>query len=106
MRAGRLRHRVTIQEPTEGSADSYGETEASWADVATVPAEVQTLSGREAYQANQVHPEATVQVTMRYRSDVLTLWRLSHDSRTLSIDSLLPDVRKRELVCLCHEELS
>lgn len=106
MRAGRLRHRVTIQKPTEGDADSYGDTVASWSDVATaVPAEVTTLSGREAYQANQVHPEATVQVKMRYRSDVTTAMRLVHDGRTLSIDGLLPDARKRELACLCHEDL-
>ena len=106
MRAGRLRHRVTSQQPTEGAADSYGATADSWSDVvANVPAEVLTLSATEAFTAQQVEAEATVQVTLRYRSDLTSAMRFVSDGRTLPIISVIPDVRHRELVCLCREDL-
>ena len=107
MRTGELRHRVTLQEPTEGTADSYGATTASWSDVATnVRAEVRTLSAGEAMRAAQVYPEATVQVTLRTKRSLDSSWRIVHGTRTLAIDAVLPPVRSFEdQVCMCHEEL-
>ena len=50
MRAGTLRKRVTIQQPSEGSADPLNEKPMTWGDVATVWASVLPQSGREFYR--------------------------------------------------------
>ena len=103
MRAGRLRHRVTIQQPTEGAPNSYGETANTWSTLATVWALVQTMSGREGYYAAQVQPDASVQITMRYREDVTTDMRVSYDSRYFNILSVIPDPKNTQLVLACAE---
>ena len=106
MRAGTLRHRVTIQSATASTGSAYGERADSWSDVATVHASVVTLSGAEAERASQVHPTASVQVDMRYRSDVTTAHRLQHGSRYLYPVAVIPDERESERVTLmCREEV-
>lgn len=55
MQAGKLRHRVTIQEPVIVQNPETGAVNKTWRDVATVWAEVSPLSAREfiAAQASQ-----------------------------------------------------
>lgn len=105
MRAGRLKHRVTIQARSLDTANTYGERTETWSDVATVSAEVRMLSGSEAYRVKQVQPEATVIVMMRYRDDVTSIQQIVFGSRTLHPLSVTPDVRNTTLTLLCREEL-
>lgn len=55
MQAGKLRHRVTIQEPVMVQNPETGAVNKTWQDIATVWAEVSPLSAREfiAAQASQ-----------------------------------------------------
>ena len=105
MRAGQLRHRVTIQKPTEGTPNDYGETLDTWSDVATVHASVIMQAAREAFEAAQVQPEGTVEVIVRYRSDLTSEKRFKFGDRLLYIDSVVADERRRQQTCLCHEDL-
>ncbi len=96
MRAGRLRHRVTIQK-NEASRGKFGEVLNNWVDLTTVWAEVQAISGRELVASGAVFSEATVRIWLRYRqrtalpftertrrAQLLALWRSSPMRNTLA----------------------
>lgn len=103
MRAGRLRHRVTIETPG-GSASAFGEVAQSWSTVATVWAAVEPTSSRERVENEQTKAFTTHRIHMRYRSDVTTAERVVFNSRTLNITSVVnPDERDATLELLCTE---
>lgn len=104
MRAGTLRHRVTIQTLARTADDGGGYTEA-WSNVATVWARVEPLSGGERWEAQQITANLSHRVAMRYRNDVTANNRLLFGARRLRIDAVI-DVgeRREQLEILCEEE--
>lgn len=103
MRAGRLRHRVTIQSVTTNT-DSYGQPIESWSTFAEVWAAVEPLTGREYFQAQQLQAEVTYRVRIRYLTGVLPTMRVLHDSRTFEVQAVINlDERNRELHLMCRE---
>ena len=104
MRAGRLRHRVTIQRGTPGR-DGFGTEVLAWSTVATVWAEVRSNSGHEQVQPNeQIFSNLTHQVTLRYRTGLSAKMRLLWNSRFLEIQSVRePDNRLRMMQLDCME---
>jgi transposase len=64
--AGTLARRIKIQRPSTVK-DSLGAPSRTWIDVATVWADIQPLSGREAVIASRISAELTHQITVRYR---------------------------------------
>lgn len=79
MRAGKLRHYVTIEKPREhDQRNELGELVAPWSAVADVWASVEPLSARESFQAGQAMSTATHRITIRYRSDVSTANRIKY----------------------------
>jgi len=104
--AGLMTDRVTLQEPM-GFRNAFAEEEERWEDRATVWAAVDDLSGREFYQAQQVRPDVTVRVRLRYNAATARLdtrWRLKvSDGRILNIASVIrPGVQKVYLELLCQ----
>lgn len=98
MRAGALRHTITIQTRTV-TRDSYGGETETWADSATVPASVESLSGREYWAARQTMASEIVRFRIRWRQGVTADCRIVWDGRTWDIESVQdPDGRRRELV--------
>lgn len=105
MRAGKLKRRVTIQRPTEGSADALSEKAVSWVNVITVSAEVLPQTGREFYRAQQVVAELTHVISIRYRRGVDETLRLKLGSRILKIVAAVNvDEAGRELLLHCVED--
>lgn len=103
MRAGRLRHRVTIQEPTR-TRNERGAEVLSWSDVATVWAEVRTPYGRERTVNEQTVAVLTHVVTMRFRRDLTPGYRLRWENRVFALLATPdPDNRKVMIVCQCQE---
>ncbi len=104
MRAGVLRHRITIQEDT-GTINKVGQRTASWTTLATEWAQVEGLSGVERFAAQQVVAQLNYKITIRHRSDVNETHRiLLSNGEILDIQSVLdPDGRRRELQILCIE---
>ena len=106
MQAGRLRHRINIESQALQTADDYGQQAVAWSAIASgVAAEVSTLGGLEAWRAKQTQPEATVSVLIRYNSDVTSAVRFVFESRYLYPVSIVPDIKRREMVCMCKEQL-
>ena len=99
MQAGKLRERVTILAPPgpEQSQDSFGTPADVYDAVATRWAEVKELSGRELWYAEQVQSSVTHEVTFRWFQGLTEKHRLDFQGRTLEIDSITRDSRKREM---------
>lgn len=104
MRAGWLRHRVTIQEQAP-EQDAYGERRSTWIDSATVWASVEPLRGREYLEARQEQAEISHRVAMRFRPGLSPAMRLKLDSgRVLVIESVVNPLERRErLELMCRE---
>lgn len=94
-----------IQTSTEGTADTYGETEKVWADLVEVWSHKQWTGGRETYRIASAHPEADVVFTIRYRSDITAKMRIKDGSDYYYIHVVLPDDREtRTLQLPCTVE--
>lgn len=106
--AGQLNHRVRIQQPTTVK-DALGAPTQVWADVATVWADIQPLSGREARIADRVAAEVTHQITVRYRSDlddpqVVARMRVLFRDRIFSVHAALNDDEANVAIILLASE--
>lgn len=104
MRAGTLRHRITIQSATE-AADAAGQLIRTWsAWLEHEPAEVLETAGAETVRGLQVSANATHLVRIRYRADVTETKRIVWGTRTLGIVNVRDvDGRRRELWISCEE---
>lgn len=103
MRAGALRHSITIQR-RPFTLDGLGQDiEADWAVVSgRVPCDVKELSGRELEVARQQVAEAVVQITCRI-TNLLTTDRIMYGERILQPESIVTDARRTSQVILCTE---
>ena len=103
MRAGKLRHRIVIEEKSVTRTDSGAET-VSWTEYDTLWASVEPLSGREMEMAKQIHDEISVRVWIRHRSGVVPEMRISWDSRTFDIVSVINTAgRDIKMQLMCRE---
>lgn len=84
IKAGDLRHPITLQRPRTGTNDK-GKRVTEWDDVAIVYAAKSDVSGREFYQALAFHAEDTVTFTMRWRDDIDPTWRVKHGAAVYNI---------------------
>jgi SPP1 family predicted phage head-tail adaptor len=103
MFAGKLRHRVRLQDEVE-TPDGAGGLTSVWTDIATFWAEVLTTAGRELTQARQSTPTLSHMVRCRYRRDITADMRLVYNEGVLRIAAPPqdPDGRQRELIILCE----
>lgn len=108
MRAGKLRHKVTIQNFIT-SRNDHGDEIEEWQDGATVWAEVKGVSGRELIYSGAETSEATIRVWMRHRSDVAASSRLlclvgPYRGNVLDIvGPPIPDAKGTRLEILCKQ---
>ena len=105
MRIGRMRSRVTIQTPSDGSSrDAGGGIVNSWSELDVVWAHIRPLSGREVEMADAQEGVVTHQITIRNRTDVTTAHRILLGSRTFNIKSVWnPDQRSRQTTIRAEE---
>ncbi|OPX87736.1 MAG: Phage head-tail joining protein [Pelotomaculum sp. PtaB.Bin104] len=103
MRAGELRHRITIQEPVE-TLDSLKTPVLSWQDVATVWAAVEPLRGREYLEVKNTNTELSARIRIRYRRGINPSMRVKYGSRIFNIESVIDfEERHREIHLMCSE---
>lgn len=105
MRAGQLRHQITLQQAVE-SQDAYGAVTVVWSDVATVRAAYEPQSGKEAYAEAQQQAEAVVRFRIRYRAGIVPKMRILFDGRVFDIQSVI-DVygRRKQLQLMAIEHV-
>lgn len=108
MRAGRLRHRITIQQPGT-TQDSYGEENAAgtWTTFATRWAAVEPLQGREYFAAQQHLARVTTRFILRKINGVTPKMRILFDGRIYDIDAVMDfDERGIEVQLMAVERVS
>ena len=89
--AGRLRHRVTIEELVD-TEDEMGGVKSTWTPVARdVPAEVVPISAREFLAGNQVNSNVVARVVIRKPSRIDASMRLRHRGEIYNIEGVLAD---------------
>ena len=111
MRAGKMKHRVTIQENVSRQSPTTGAVIKEWRDVATVWAEVTSISGRELIAAQAELSEVTVRVWIRYRKGLTTKHRLAYTEPGMAqavynITAVLPDSDRTRVELLCSGGLN
>lgn len=105
MNAGKLRHRVTIQDP-QSARDTFGAEIVNYVDVATVWAAVDPLQGREFFDAQADNAEVTTRIRIRYRSGIKPTMRVVWGDHEYDIRSVIEiESRRRELHLMCRELL-
>ena len=114
MRAGRLRHRLNLQQQVE-TRDSYGGAIITWSTTKQVWGAVEALSGSENFTADQVNYQLQVRIIIRYGSEwsnINNKWRVQdvNSSRKYDIHSVIqPEHRSRpntviEMICTESEK--
>lgn len=88
MRAGKLRHRITLQSQF-AIRDSFGGETVTWNDESTVWASVDPLSGREYFDSARVNAELSHRVRIRFFSTLTPGWRVLFGSRVLDVKSVI-----------------
>lgn len=88
MQAGKLRHRIDIEEkttPRDLVTGEYGEAQwiSRWEKC---PARVEPLSARELVAAQAAHSEATARIVIRYRAGVLPTMRAIYRGEVYSFE--------------------
>lgn len=89
MRAGRLRHRVELQDYTWVQNQNTGAITYLWVMVDTIWASIEPLQGREFIAAQAIQSETTVRIRMRYRAGMKTSMRIVHDMVLYNIVSII-----------------
>ena len=107
MKAGDLRHLVTIQTPPDvgdASQDNYGQEKPDWSRFAKVWAAVEPLSGREFWNAQQIQAQQVTRIRIRYLAGVTERMRILWGARKFNIQSIINlDERNIELQLMCVE---
>jgi len=83
-RTGELNQRISLQYKTRVSDGASGFTD-TWNTAATVWAKISTLRSDEAIQAMATTGTAIHNITIRYRTDVRSNWRIKYGSRFFAI---------------------
>ncbi|MFT7337628.1 MAG: SPP1 family predicted phage head-tail adaptor [Marinobacter maritimus] len=91
MRAGKLRHRVTIQQPGQTQDPVTGEMLNGWTDYAKAWASVEPLSVKEFIASEAGQSEVTARITIRHREGITPKMRVLHRGKIYNIKGVLAD---------------
>ena len=109
MKAGKLRHRVTIEAPVNSANATGGRGATSWVSIpgGTVWADVRSMSAREIYQNGVMSMTASHMVTIRYLVGVHAGCRVSWGARAFLVNSVKTDdeMQRVNLDLTCEEML-
>lgn len=87
MRAGKLKHSITVERYTLTRND-FGEMIEEWSDLFSTRAEIKPLTGKEYFASNMQVSEMTHKITFRYSQQVKTSDRVLFDGRYFDITSV------------------
>ncbi|MCW8918914.1 MAG: phage head closure protein [Gammaproteobacteria bacterium] len=102
MRIGRLRHRITITLRSDVPNAFHGIDQVDSEPVSTW-ALVESVSGLNLRNGQQIAEGVTHKVTVRYRSDLSGDREITWDSVRLRIRSLIQDPRRRYTIAECEQ---
>jgi SPP1 family predicted phage head-tail adaptor len=103
MRAGSLRHLVSIESYTE-TRDSFGGVSNTWAEFSKAYANIVPLSGKEKYVSAEKYATSTHQITIRYLDGVDPKMRVVYGTRMFEIVSVINTGERDKMMQLIVEE--
>lgn len=89
--AGRLRHRIELQELTDTQDQNTGEMVSTWETVGRLWAAIEPVSVRDLMAANSEQSKITARITIRYREEIDYKNRIKHKNTIYNIEGVLPD---------------
>ena len=84
---GKLKHRITIEQPSR-TADTYGGYTETWTTLVTVWAKIEPTKGLDRFFAHKVEHITTHKITIRERDDITSKMRISFDQRYFYIKGI------------------
>lgn len=103
MRAGKLRHRITIKEPGI-TYNECNEEVPGYLPFATVWASVEPLKGREYLEAKKDSVEISYLIRIRYIAGLREDMIVAYQDKELDIESILNiDEKNKEIHLMCKE---
>ncbi|WP_151802640.1 phage head closure protein [Acinetobacter guillouiae] len=87
MRSNELRHRVQIQQKTDGRDENNYPIPEQWVDYKTLWAKITPLSARDLIAAQAAQSETVARLKINYRTDIETTMRVIHKGRIYAITS-------------------
>lgn len=104
MQAGKLRHRIIIQDKGTPTRDTFGQEVISWETHATLWAQVSPITGRETVEGSAQLADITHQIRIRSFAGVAPSMRVLWGSRIFDIQQVRDlDERGVESVLLAQE---
>lgn len=92
MDAGRLRHRITIQDYRYISQNQQtGEEVRQWTDFHSCWAAVEPVSAREFVASQEKHSKVSARIMIRHASGINSAMRILHNGRVYNIEGMLTD---------------
>jgi SPP1 family predicted phage head-tail adaptor len=106
--AGKLRHRIRIEQPAQAQDSATGAITETWATFAdNIPAAIEDLSGRDYIQSAAMQSEVTTRITIRYMDGVKPNMRVVAEDATYQIRAAMKDKESRReyITLMCDEVL-
>jgi len=112
IRANIMRHRLKLETLSTASQDTFGEDDAGYTLLGTRDAAIEPLKGNERFVAQQLDPNLSHKITMRWDSTVATLTpkgrlvMMSSTSRVFDVQSIINvDERDHTLEIMAMERV-
>ena len=107
MQSGDLRNRVAIQKKAV-TRDGFGQEAVVWADLITVWAAIEPMTGREFLDQKQERADVQVRIRIRHRDNVMAsmrcTWAHAGKTKLYEINAVLTrHERNRETHLMCRE---
>jgi SPP1 family predicted phage head-tail adaptor len=108
LNAGRLRHRVSIQNLVETQSTITGELVQSWSTVLDVWGNVEPLTGREYFSSQQMQARIDTRVTIRYSTvNITPKMIVANGTHLYNIDAVInPELRNEQIQLMCFERVA
>ena len=105
MRAGSLRHRISIEQKQHNRDSIGGESEDVWTEFTPAFAEIKPIKGSEFISAASTQNKVTHRVIVRYFEGILPEMRVKHGVRYFNIVAVRNFFEQNKTIELMCEEL-
>lgn len=104
MNLGKFDRRITLQAPAPAPANEFGGAgqQQTYADVATVWAQVEAVPGTEGFVGDQLTATKRQKFTIRYQADVLPTWQLVFEGTTYQLTTVSEFGRRVGLILTAY----
>jgi SPP1 family predicted phage head-tail adaptor len=91
LQSGKLRHRITVQNPVYTQDSQTGAMTPAWQTFKEVWAAIEPLSARDFVAAQAQQSKVVARITIRYLPGITAAMRILHGSNIYVIEGILAD---------------